>query len=476
MDLDRDRTKKLVDDFWENQILPTLSEYISIPNVSVGFDPEWEAHGHVDRALELVKGWLERNRPEGSILHVGRLEKRTPLLLLEVPGESSETVLMYGHLDKQPEMTGWREGLSAWNAVREEDKLYGRGGADDGYALFASVCALRALREQKIPHARIVVLVEFSEESGSPDLPAYVEHFADLIGTPNLIVCLDSGAGNYDQLWSTTSLRGVVGTALRVEVLREGVHSGDGSGIIPSSFRIARQLLSRLEDESTGRVLPKELWVEIPEQRLEQARAVAEALGDEVDSKFPWVPGMRPVTDDRVELLLNRTWRPQLSVTGQDGMPAVRDAGNVLRPYTTLKLSLRIPPTLSVKKACDVMEDILTSDPPYGARVTCTFDEPGGGWDAPALAPWIGKALDEASQSFFGKKAMHMGEGGSIPFMGMLGEKFPEAQFVITGVLGPESNAHGPNEFLHIDTGKRVTACVAAILADHARHARAPRR
>jgi len=466
--IDIEKTSGFVSDFWEGKIVPALSDYIRIPNVSSSFDPDWEAHGHMEKALGLAKDWVEANRPEGSKIHVGRIAKRTPVLALEVPGDSKETVLMYGHLDKQPEMTGWREGLSAWKPVREGNRLYGRGGADDGYAVFASVAAIRALHEQKASHARIVVLIELSEESGSPDLPAYVEHFEELIGTPGLIVCLDSGAGNYEQLWSTTSLRGVVGVNLRVDVLREGVHSGDGSGIVPSSFRIARRLVSRLEDAETGNILPKDLWVDIPKARIEQTRGVAEALGKEVFSKFPWIDGMKPVADDPVELLLNRTWRPQLSVVGQEGMPALRDAGNVLRPYTTLKLSLRLPPTLSPLKARDVLQSLFSADPPYGARVSLSFDEPAPGWDAPAFAPWLQSALDDSSQAFFGKKAIHMGEGGSIPFMGMLGEKFPEAQFVITGVLGPESNAHGPNEFLDIEYAKKLTGAVAFILAKHA--------
>jgi acetylornithine deacetylase/succinyl-diaminopimelate desuccinylase-like protein len=462
-----DTTIQFIDNFWEKEILPTLSDYIRIPNVSSAFDRQWQKSGHMDKALELVRKWVDQRKPEGSKLHVGRLEGRTPLLLLEVPGSSDETILMYGHLDKQPEMTGWREGLGAWQPVREKDKLYGRGGADDGYAVFASLCALEALHQEETPHARIVLMVEFSEESGSPDLPAYVEHFAETIGSPGLVICLDSGAGNYEQLWSTTSLRGIAAGTLRVDVLREGVHSGDASGIIPSSFRVLRQLLSRLEDEKSGEILPQSLYVEIPDQRVEQAREVARVLGDEVVSKFPWVAGMKPLTDDRTELVLNRTWRPALAITGQEGMPALESAGNVMRPYTTLMLSLRLPPTLSPEKARDVLVELFTSDPPYGAKVTFESEEPAPGWNAPALAPWLGDAIDAASKAYFGKPAMHMGEGGSIPFMGMLGEKFPEAQFVITGVLGPESNAHGPNEFLHIDYAKKLTGCVTQIIEEH---------
>jgi acetylornithine deacetylase/succinyl-diaminopimelate desuccinylase-like protein len=462
-----EKTQAFVNRYWEEQIVPTIEEYIRIPNVSPQFDRDWQKNGHTENALLLAKAWLEAHMPEGATLHVGRLENRTPLLLIDVPGNSDSTVLMYGHLDKQPEMVGWREGLGAWKPVREGDKLYGRGGADDGYAAFASICAIAALEDQGVPHARIVVMIEFSEESGSPDLPAYVEHFAERIGKPDLVVCLDSGAGNYEQLWSTSSLRGVVGGELRVDVLKEGVHSGDASGVVPSSFRILRQLLSRLESDVTGEILPRGLHVEIPAARIEQAGRVAEVLGEETHSKFPWVPGMGPVTQDPAELILNRTWRPQLAVTGQEGMPAIQDAGNVMRASTTLNLSLRIPPTLAPAQAQAAVKELLTADPPYGARVTVEFHEPAQGWNAPALAHWLGETLDEASQAFYGKPALHMGEGGSIPFMGMLGEKFPEAQFVITGVLGPQSNAHGPNEFLHIAYAKKLTACVSHVLEKH---------
>ena len=464
---DAESIKGFVDGFWEKEIVPAITDYIRIPNVSPMFDADWQAHGHMERALELVKGWVEAHEPEGSTLHVGRLENRTPLLVLEVPGKTDDTILMYGHLDKQPEMAGWRDGLGAWTPVRQGDKLYGRGGADDGYAVFASLCALKALQAQNIEHARVVILIEFSEESGSPDLPPYVEHFKDVIGTPSLVVCLDSGAGNYEQLWSTTSLRGLVGAALRVDVLTEGVHSGDASGIVPSSFRILRQLLDRLEEAETGEIRPEALHVTIPQQRLEQAAQVAGVLADEIFSKFPWVEGMQAVATDPTELILNRTWRPALAVTGQEGMPALQDAGNVLRPYTTLNLSLRLPPTLDPNRAAGVLKELLTSDPPYGAKVTLDFQEPAPGWNAPEMAAWLAESLEEASKTFYGKPALHMGEGGSIPFMGMLGEKFPEAQFIITGVLGPQSNAHGPNEFLEIDYAKKLTACMSLVIEKH---------
>ncbi len=464
--LDSRALADFVDRTWEEEILPALHDYIRIPNKSPLFDPDWVAHGHMDEAVALIEGWCRGRDLPGLQVEVVRLEGRTPLLYLEVPGDVEDTVLLYGHLDKQPEMTGWREDLDPWTPVRDGDRLYGRGGADDGYAAFAALAAIEGVRRHGGRHARCVILIEACEESGSTDLPAYMDHLAERIGTPSLVVCLDSGCGDYERLWGTTSLRGMVVGNFKVEVLREGVHSGDASGIVPSSFRILRALLSRFEDEESGLVMP-DFHVEIPAQRMEQARKAARILGDVAD-KFPFVPGVRPVLDDPVELVLNRTWRPALSITGVEGIPALQDAGNVLRPYTAVKVSLRIPPTLDPEVATRRLEEILLTDPPYGARVSFEPEKGGPGWNAPDLAPWLDEAVEAASQAHFGEPAAWMGEGGSIPFMGMLGERFPEAQFLITGLLGPESNAHGPNEFLHIPAGKKLTACVAEILHRHA--------
>lgn len=467
--VDAAKATDFVGGFWEEEIVPPLIDYIRIPNKSPMFDKNWETAGHMDAVLRLAQEWIAAHPIEGAKVSIDKVPGRTPLILIDVPGQSDKTILMYGHLDKQPEMTGWRDDLGPWKPVREGDKLYGRGGADDGYALFASVCAIQAMRKQGIPHARTVIMIEFSEESGSPDLPFYVDRHAAQIGDVDLVICLDSGAGNYDQLWSTTSLRGLVGVTLRVDVLSEGVHSGDASGVVPSSFRVIRNLCSRLEDADSGAILPAGLKVEIPQQRVEQARVAAQALGTDVYAKFPFMDGMSPMHDDHVQLILNRTWRAALSYTGLDGMPSLDSAGNVLRPFTAVQLSLRLPPTLDCHKAQREVERLLTNDVPYGAKVSLDFEEPAPGWSAPELAPWLAQSLDDASNAFYGKPAVHMGEGGSIPFMGMLGEKFPNAQFVITGVLGPNSNAHGPNEFLHLGYGKKLTGAVMKIIEDHAR-------
>jgi acetylornithine deacetylase/succinyl-diaminopimelate desuccinylase-like protein len=467
--MDIDRLKSFVGSMWDDSVVPTITDYIKIPNKSPDFDPEWQAHGHMDKAVALFEAWAREKIAglPGARLEVVRLPKRTPVIMIDIPGDNDDTVLLYGHLDKQPEMTGWFEGFGPWQPKRDGDKLYGRGSADDGYAMFGALTALLALADQKVKRARCVVLIEACEESGSYDLPHYIDHLAGRLGKPSLVICLDSGCGNYDQLWLTTSLRGIAMGLLTVRVLTEGVHSGDASGIVPSSFRILRQLISRVEDEATGEIKLQELYTQVPPQRIEQAKAAAKVLGDAVYSKMPFAAGTRPMNEDLTQLVLNRTWRPALAVTGWDGYPQPQNAGNVLLPYSTAKLSFRLPPNVDGAKATAAIKKALEADPPYGAVVEFDAEDGQGGWNAPQLAPWLEKSVEKASEVAFGKPAAYMGEGGTIPFMGMLGEKFPETQFVITGVLGPQSNAHGPNEFLHIPTGKAVTVAIAQIVSDH---------
>lgn len=472
--MDYSKIKDFVEELWEDAVLPTLTEYIRIPNKSPAFDPDWKAHGYMDDAVALLEGWArERIRAiPDAIIEIHRLKGRTPVILIEIPAfgpgiTQDNNVLLYGHLDKQPEMKGWAEGLGPWKPVRKGDKLYGRGGADDGYAMFGALSAILALREQKIPHAPCKVLIEACEESGSYDLPYYVDHLSARLGEPSLVICLDSGCGDYDHLWLTSSLRGTAIGVLDVVVMNEGVHSGDASGVVPSSFRIARALLSRLEDENSGKIIPGDFHVGIPEECVRQARQAADLLGPTAFHRFPWIGNTSAMADDIAELILNRTWRPQLSVTGAEGLPPPGDAGAVTLPFTQLKLSMRIPPTINADRATEAMSQILTRDPPYNARVDFFAEQGVDGWCAPSLAPWLEDSLASAGMATFGQPHAVMGEGATIPFMAMLGKKFPKTQFVITGVLGPGANAHGPNEFLHIPTGKRVSQAIAHVLADH---------
>ena len=465
--MDSSKIESFVNAMWDDSIIPELCEYIKVPNKSPMFDPDWEANGHMDRAAEMLERWCREQPIKGMQAEIVRLEGRTPILFLEIPGDSDDVVLLYGHYDKQPEFSGWDDDLDPWKPVIKDGKLYGRGGADDGYAVFGSLTAIRALQEQGMPHARCVVLIEGCEESGSFDLPYYIDHLGDRLGTPSLVVCLDAECGNYDQLWCTTSLRGNLTGNLQVDVLTEGVHSGTAGGIVPSCFRILRQLLSRIEDESNGRILVDALHVEIPEQRHEQAKLAGEVLAESVYRKFPWVDREATPAESPYELLLNNNWRPALTVTGADGMPALVNAGNTMLPNTRLKLSFRLPPTLDADSAAEAVKSVLEADPPTFAKVSFDVESTMAGWNAPPVAEWLEASMNKASHVYFDKPSVYMGTGGTIPFMGMLGEKFPEAQFLITGLLGPNSNAHGPNEFLHIAKGKKLTCCVAQVLEDH---------
>ena len=465
---------------WDGDIVQRLSDYIAIPAKSPIFDADWLAHGYLETVVRNTAQWIEAQKLDGLTLEVVRLPGRTPVIFFEVAatrsaqaGVSEQTVLMYGHLDKQPEFSGWRKDLGPWTPKYEDGKLYGRGGADDGYAAYAAIAAIAALKDQKVAHPRVLGLIETCEESGSYDLLPYVDALRTRLGDVGLVVCLDSGAGNYDQLWLTNSLRGMASGVLRVDVLSEGVHSGDASGVVPSSFRVLRQVLDRLEDSATGRLLPGIFHCDVPPERQAQARVTADILGDEVYKRFPWAhydcggatQSVLPTTTDPLQALLNRTWMPTLSVTGAEGFPAMKDAGNVLRPFTAFKLSLRLPPLVEASTAVQALKTLLEDNAPYQAKVT--FECSGGatGWNAPDTAPWFEQALNEASQAHFGAGCGYIGQGGTIPLMNMLSQGFPKAQMMVCGVLGPKSNAHGPNEFLHVPYAKKLTAAVAQVIA-----------
>ena len=463
---------------WDEDLVGQLSDYIEIPAKSPAFDPTWQKAGYLETVLQRAATWVEAQKVPGLKLEVLRLPGRTPVMFFEVAAtrsthSASQTILMYGHLDKQPEFDGWRAGLGPWTPKYLDGKLYGRGGADDGYAAYAAITAIQALKEQKIEHPRIVGLIETCEESGSPDLLPYIDVLKPKMGDVGLVICLDSGAGNYDQLWLTTSLRGMAAGVLKVEILTEGIHSGDASGLVPSSFRIMRQVLDRLEDSETGRLLPQNFHCEMPVERKQQAQATAAILGDQIYKRFPWAHHdcggstlfAIPTTLDPVEALVRRTWMPTLSVTGAEGFPALKDAGNVLRPYTAFKLSLRLPPLIDAAAAVAELKALLEDNAPYQAKVTFHAQGASSGWNAPTTAPWFEQALNSASMAHFQAPVGYIGQGGTIPLMNLLSQGFPKAQMMVCGVLGPKSNAHGPNEFLHVPYAKKLTAAVAQVMA-----------
>ncbi len=452
---------------WQSSIIEQLQAYIRIPNKSPSFDAQWESHGYMDQAIELMAAWCRAQPINGMRVEVRRLPGVTPVLLVDIPGELPDCVLLYGHLDKQPEFTGWLPGLSPWEPVIRDGKLYGRGGADDGYAVFSSLAAIVALKAQKIPLARCVLLIEASEESGSIHLGAHLNALGSTIGEPSLVICLDAECGNYEQLWCTTSLRGNLVGNLSVRVLTEGAHSGLATGIAPTPFRIVQQLLARIEDPVTGDLLLDELKAEVPDDRRRQIAAAADVLGSQVRDKIPFAKGVQSLSNDPAQLLINNTWRASLSITGADGFPPTKTAGNVLLPDITFKLSLRLPPTSDPGRAGRAVRAALERDPPYGAHVKFDSDSGAGGWNAPVFASWLEESMTRASKQVFGREAVHIGGGGSIPFIGTLATRFPKTQFLVTGVLGPQSNAHGPNEFLHIEYAMRLTECVSYVLADH---------
>jgi acetylornithine deacetylase/succinyl-diaminopimelate desuccinylase-like protein len=444
-----------IDAAWEERILPALCEYTRIPCLSPAYDPDWAERGAITEAAELLQAWV-RDQDPALKTEIIQLPGRTPVLLID-NGGSGEPIVVYGHMDKQPPLGQWRSGLGPYEPVREGDLLYGRGTADDGYSTFAAVTGLLAAGGG---HGRVLILIEASEESGSPDLLAHLENLGGRIGTPRLVICLDSGGLSFDRLWLTTSLRGNIVADVRVDVLTEGIHSGQGGGVVPSSFRILRRILSGIEDEATGCILlPELLGAGIPESH----RANIETLADEFSvSTVPAVEGLHLLEPDPVDRLVARTWGAALEVTGADGLPKPRDGGNVLRPSTTLKLSLRLPPDVDAQAASDALISAIRTD--EGAHITIDLEAAAQGWVAPPLDAGVAATLSAVSKERFGRDFGSIGEGGSIPFLADLQKGFPDTQFVATGVLGPHSNAHGPNESLHIPMAKAVTHAVAELL------------
>ena len=404
-------------------------------------------------------------------VEIHRLGERTPVLVVTVaataPGDG--TAVLYGHLDKQPPLGDWSDGLAPFDPVRRGDRVYARGIADDGYSTFSALLAIEAMEAHNIPHSRCVVLIEASEESGSPDLEAYLDELKEHLGNVELMICLDSGALTYDRLWVTTSLRGVLNVDLTIRVLEQGQHSGSASGVVPSSFRILRELLDRVEDAATGEVLVPELNAKIPDAEVEAAAAVAAEFGDIIARGLPTLEGVELMGASAEERILRRTWYPTLSIVGIGGVPTPEIAGNVLRPYTTATLSLRLPPSVDAETARDALIPLLTTDVPSSAVVSLDNWSIGSGWSSPPLAPWLAHALEKASLDAYNHAPGFTGEGGSIPFLASLGKRYPDVQFVATGVLGPQSNAHAIDEFLDLPMAVGVTNSVITVLGEYAK-------
>lgn len=460
-------TQKIVEEQFTKEILPNLSEFIKIDNLSPAYDKEWNTNGKLEHAAKFCLDWALKQGIKGIKGELIKDEDKTPVIFIEIEAlNSDKNILMYGHFDKQPHFTGWAEGLGPTTPVIKDGFLYGRGGADDGYAIFSCITALKAIQEQGGKHGRIVLLIEGSEESGSIHLVPYITKLKDRIGTPDLLVCLDSGCQDYDTLWITNSLRGVVILDVTVETLEEGVHSGAGSGLAPDSFTVLRNILDRIDDSKTQKVI-EEFHVEVPKNRLDEINRVAELKKEKVLEHVKLTPGVEPLTHDYTELIIRNTWAPTLVVVGASGLPAHDTAGNVLRPNTSFRLSMRLPPTYDPNVAMERLNEIVTKDPPFNAKITTSRKNPGPGWNNKQFSQKLHDSLNTSSQKLWGKEYFSFGEGGSIPFIKLLADSFPECEIIVCGVLGPNSNAHSCNEALNIGYCKNITSTITHTLHDY---------
>jgi len=462
--LDLSQLSDFVDKWWDNSALPSLCEFVEIPALSPSFDSEWEANGYLDAAVNTFVVWVRSLPLQGLTVSVHRLKNRSPVLLVRIDGEADGEVLFYSHLDKQPEASGWSEGKGPWKPVIEDGWLFGRGSVDDGYGGYAGILSVLALQDQGISHPTCRFLIETGEESGSPDLSYYLDELESVLGIPDLVIVLDTGGIDYDRLWITESLRGIVAGTLSVKVSSVGVHSGHGSGVMPSSFRLARQLLSRIEDENTGEIKPEWLHIEITDKMRDQATKIIEMNSESTDD-FPLLDGVQKQVNDPLDIFLTMNLSPSLSIIGADGIPSIQDAGNVLRTNTDLKISIRTPPGISAEKVAVKVQELLEKDPPNGAHVSAKMTEVADGFLSPELPEKLSDMLKKSGKKFYGNEPMSLFIGGTIPVMAMLQSRYPDSKFIITGAGGPGGNAHGPDEKLHIPTAKKVTKCMAATVS-----------
>lgn len=441
--------------------LEGLKSFIRVPNVSPGYDPEFFTNGLIIKAIDTVKAWIEAQGIAGLTTTLFAEPGCEPLLLVEIPGTAAPgapVVLAYGHLDKMPPLDapGWSAGLFAYDPVIRDGKVYGRGTNDDGYNCFLVITALKYLQSKGLAYPKVTLILETGEESGDTEIQQYLERLRPKIGDVDLILVLDGEAQDYQTFWGCTSLRGIVNGVLDISHLATPCHSGMATGLVPSTFRIARILLSRIEDAATGEVLLREAHApEIPATRIEQCRLIAAQLGDRSHAIVSPLPGAELLSKDNAELLLAKAWKPGLAVTGCDGIPSVGDGSNVMRTRTALKLSLRLPPGVNAEVTAAALKRVLEADPPYGAKVTYTAVSAGNGWKGPDLSGKIDVAMREATRAVFGGVPLYYGEGGSIPLCNKFQELWPDAQLLVSGCAGTDSNPHGYDESLNLEyTGK----------------------
>lgn len=466
-----DALKAKLDDYLRQKALPALQKFIEIPNLSRAFDPEWDTNGLQERACQFCIDFAKDMGVKGMAVEMYKDEGKTPIVFGVVEptkAGKNKNIVMYGHIDKQPHLTeGWSEGLHPTKPVIRDGLLYGRGGVDDGYNFFTVVCMIKALQDLDIPYGRFVMLYETDEESKSRDIPYYLKKFEKEIGTPDVIFCLDAGSISNKIFSLSTTLRGNINFDLTVRVLEQGVHSGLGSGIIPSSFRIIRNLLDRIECSKSGEIYEL-LQVQVPDDKLAQAKEVVKIMGDDIHKCFCMCKGVQPVCEDLDELYLNNLWRAQLEIIGQEGIPDKNACGNVLRPYTTLRCSLRLPPTITGEDAFEQVKETLTKDPPYGAIVEVTKIGIGSGWNCNEVPNKVVEILDKHNQEIFGTKTLLFGCGGTIPFVKIIQDCLPDTLLCVTGLMLPESNIHVPDENMDIEYWIKFTKSLTCFLVDYA--------
>lgn len=460
--------KNTIEQFWLEEAQPTLMDFIRLPSKSTAFDPQWKEHGYLLQACRLAANWIQKIIPDATC-EIIEDEGKTPCLFVEIGSNDLErqekTIAFYGHLDKQPENEGWKDGLGPWTPYFDGEYLFGRGACDDGYSVFAMITAVETLRRSKMKHPRIVAIFETQEESGSSDLEGYLHQLKAKIGSPECFIVLDNQCGDYNRLWLNTSLRGNISGTLSVSTMSYGVHSGSFSGIVPDPFTVAMTLLGRIQHPETGEILLDTLQAQIPALRLKQIQEVSLRMGDQIWKTAPLLENVQPKYGNNDAILIQSTWKPSLTIIGIDGIPSIQNAGNVIQGSVSLRLSFRIPPGIDIDNALQSINDCFTQNIPYGCSVTWNSLEYLPGWCAPSHSVKYEKLFHDAGEQVFEEKTLACGQGASIGFIPKFEKLFPKTEIILIGVLGPQSNAHSPNEALNVLYTQKLIETIAIVLS-----------
>ena len=470
--MDKKSFEKYIEKMFTYNMIPNLMNFIRIPNLSPAYDYEWNTNGLLLKAANLIIAYAKSLEIKNAQINLIQDKGYSPLIFIEIPASrpnDNRTVLLYAHFDKQPHGTGWDDDKGPTKPVIQNGRLYGRGSADDGYASFSMLTAIKACQEHNCPLPRICLIFEGAEESTDEHLTYYFNKLLPIIGE-NVIafIPLDSGCADYDRLWITNSLRGVCDYEINIQTLDNNISFGpEASGRIAENLFILRKAIDAVMDTSTGDVKIEEFYVkDIPEEIQEEMDKEIEIVGEQFFKEIPLYEGVKPLKTDIKEAMINNRWKPTCSILGIDNCPKIEDNGFGVKKSITVKMSMRLPPGIDSHAALEALKKVVKENIYFDAKVKFLSAEVADGWKLTNFSEKTKNVLNKASKEYFGNELVFKGMGGSIPFITYFQTKYPNADVICTGILGADCFEHGPNENLHLEACKKMILVLCYFLSE----------